>query len=358
MAVAVTLRNLTKKFGSTAAVDQLSLDIATGEFVTLLGPSGCGKTTTLRMIAGFIEPDAGEVLVDGRTLSAPGRVVRPEHRNMAMVFQGYALWPHMTVYQNIEYGVKLRGGRGDVRTRVLSMLDVVRMTPFADRYPGELSGGQQQRVALARALAVEPAVMLMDEPLSNLDASLREEMRIEIRRLHTAFGITTIYVTHDLVEAMVVSDRIVVMQHGRIEQVGTHEEIFNAPRTRFVAGFIGKTSFLPGVVDGDGCVLVGEQQLRLRVTAASPYQSGQAVTIALRPHNLQLSRSAHECKDDNVIPGTVVQEVFLGDTREYLIRLAGMETVVRVLHRPDERFEPAEEVFITVPAARCQIVPT
>ena len=247
----LVLIGLGKSFGTMPAVQDVSLTLQEGEFVSLLGPSGCGKTTTLRMIAGFISPTAGTIEMNGALLSAPNRVVAPEKRGMSMIFQSYAIWPNMTVAQNVAFGLKLRKLPADeLRSRLDRMLDVVQLGHLRDRYPAELSGGQQQRVALARAIVIEPEVLLLDEPLSNLDANLREEMRSEIRRLHDAFRITTVYVTHDQAEAMVTSDRIVVMNHGRIEQVDDPVSLYNRPKTRFVAGFIGRTNFLDGTVDG------------------------------------------------------------------------------------------------------------
>ena len=226
MSDGLALTGLTKRFGGTVAVDAIDLRIARGGFVSLLGPSGCGKTTTLRLIAGFLTPDAGEIRMGERVLSRGSDVVAPELRNMSMIFQSYAVWPHMTVAQNVAYGLRMRKvPREPARRRVMEALRMVRLDGMAERYPGELSGGQQQRVALARALVVEPQTLLLDEPLSNLDANLREEMRFEIRRLHDQFKTTTVYVTHDQVEAMVTSDRIAVMNAGRVEQFGTPEEI-------------------------------------------------------------------------------------------------------------------------------------
>ena len=213
----LALEGLGRQFGVSHAVQDASLSLRDGEFVSLLGPSGCGKTTTLRMIAGFIEPSAGRIVMNGQVLSQPGRVVPPERRGMSMIFQSYAIWPNMTVGENVAFGLQLRKlPRAEVTSRVRKILGVVHLDHLADRYPAELSGGQQQRVALARAIVIEPEVLLLDEPLSNLDANLREEMRFEIRRLHDEFRITTVYVTHDQGEAMVTSDRIVVMNAGRI----------------------------------------------------------------------------------------------------------------------------------------------
>src|SRR5574342_549742 len=252
----VTIKGLTKKYGDVAALEGLDLEVKPGELVSLLGPSGCGKTTTLRLVAGFLTPEDGEIWIGDRCLSSRAMVVPPERRRMAMIFQSYALWPHMTVAQNVAYGLRFKRGiaRSERDRRVREILKVVQLELFEFRYPGQLSGGQQQRVALARALVVEPEILLLDEPLSNLDANLREEMRFEIRRLHEAFGITTLYVTHDQAEAMVISDRIAVLNHGRVVQVGTAEELFEHPRTRFVAEFIGRTNLIDGVADGPGTV--------------------------------------------------------------------------------------------------------
>src|SRR5256885_6784852 len=244
----VVLKALTKRYGDVGAVDGLSLEVKPGELLALLGPSGCGKTTTLRLVAGFLATEAGEIWVGDRCLSSPASVVPPERRRMAMIFQSYALWPHMTVAQNVAYGLRFKRGpsRGDREARVREMLRVVQLAGYETRYPGELSGGQQQRVALARALVVEPEILLLDEPLSNLDANLREEMRFEIRRLHETFGNTTLYVTHDQGEAMVISDRIAVLKAGKVAQAGTADELYHRPRTRFVAEFIGRTNVLDG----------------------------------------------------------------------------------------------------------------
>src|SRR5216110_111451 len=255
----VTIKGLTKRYGDVAAVEGLDLRVEPGELVALLGPSGCGKTTTLRLVAGFLQPEAGEIWVGDRCLSTPTSVVPPERRRMAMIFQSYALWPHMTVAQNVAYGLRFKPdlSKADRGARAEEMLRVVRLAGYAGRYPGELSGGQQQRVAVARALVVEPEILLLDEPLSNLDANLREEMRFEIRRLHDTFQFTTIYVTHDQSEAMVTSDRIAVMNNGHIEQIDTPYVIYNCPLTRFVAGFIGRTNFIGAKREGDTIDLDG-----------------------------------------------------------------------------------------------------
>src|SRR5580693_7419050 len=256
--IKLALRGIGRRYGEFDAVRDVTLELQAGEFVSLLGPSGCGKTTTLRMIAGFIKPTAGTIEMNGVALSSTAHVVAPEKRGMSMIFQSYAIWPNMTVGQNVAFGLQLRKlGKAEIQERVDRILDVVRMKHLKDRYPAELSGGQQQRVALARAIVIEPEVLLLDEPLSNLDANLREEMRSEIRRLHDAFRITTVYVTHDQAEAMVTSDRIVVMNHGRIEQVDDPVSMYTRPKTRFVAGFIGRTNFLDGRLDGGSIAFPG-----------------------------------------------------------------------------------------------------
>jgi iron(III) transport system ATP-binding protein len=247
----LALRNVSRRYGTVEAVAGFSLDLAKGEFVSLLGPSGCGKTTTLRMIAGFVPPSEGTIEMDGQTISSPSAVVPPEKRRMSMIFQSYAIWPNMTVGENVGFGLQVRKlARAEIERRIDKILDVVQMRGLKDRYPAELSGGQQQRVALARAIVVEPEVLLLDEPLSNLDANLREEMRFEIRRLHDEFRITTVYVTHDQSEAMVTSDRIVVMNKGRIEQIDAPQVLYARPKSRFVAGFIGRTNFVEGKRQG------------------------------------------------------------------------------------------------------------
>ncbi|MDB5654090.1 MAG: transporter ATP-binding protein, partial [Tardiphaga sp.] len=247
----LTLTNLTKKYGDTVVVDQLNLNLRPGEFVSLLGPSGCGKTTTLRMIAGFVAPSAGGIEMDGQLMSSASASLPPEKRRMSMIFQSYALWPNMTVAQNVAFGLKIRKvSKDEIKRRVEQILKAVQLGHLAERYPNELSGGQQQRVSLARALVVKPEILLLDEPLSNLDANLREEMRNEIRRLHDEFAITSIYVTHDQSEAMTTSDRIAVMNRGRIEQIDDPQTLYGRPKTRYVAEFIGRSNILDGRQSG------------------------------------------------------------------------------------------------------------
>jgi iron(III) transport system ATP-binding protein len=353
----VTIRGLTKRYGDLAAVEALDLDVAPGELVALLGPSGCGKTTTLRLVAGFLEPEAGEIRVGDRLLSSPTGVVPPEQRKMAMIFQSYALWPHMTVAQNVAYGLRFgrRLDRAERDRRVREILRAVQLAGFEARYPGELSGGQQQRVAVARALVVEPEILLLDEPLSNLDANLREEMRFEIRRLHEAFGITTLYVTHDQAEAMVISDRIAVLERGRVAQVGTAEEIFERPATRFVAQFIGRTNLVDGVVSEPGVVV--HDGVRLRVATADA-KTGATVAVSIRPHAITLipGTNAHAAgADDNVLSGVVKRASYLGAGVDYEVDVAGV--TLRAAASAATRIMPGTEVALVIPIAACLPLP-
>ncbi|NKQ34979.1 MAG: ABC transporter ATP-binding protein [Chloroflexi bacterium] len=314
----LTLENVTKVFpgrggeGEVTAVDNISLDIAKGELVTLLGPSGCGKTTTLRMIAGFEFPNSGNIYLDGQEINN----LPPHKRDMSMVFQSYAIFPHLNVYENVAYGLKVaRLPKKEVQERVAKTLDLVELTGYEKRAPNQLSGGQQQRVALARALVMEPKVLLMDEPLSNLDAKLREQMRSEIRRIQQLINITSVYVTHDQVEAMTISDRIVIMNEGRIEQIGTPIEIYRHPQSRFVADFIGRANFIPGVVQSqqDGQLTVNLMGRTLEVAAAEDkYTEGTEVTVVVRPEMMVLNPAAGAHVD-----GIVRRASYLGDVVEY-----------------------------------------
>ncbi len=344
----VSIRGLHKRYGDVAAVDGLDLDVKPGELVALLGPSGCGKTTTLRVVAGFLSPDSGEVWVGDRCLSSPATVIPPERRRMGMIFQSYALWPHMTVAQNVAYGLRFNGvPRTEREGKVTEMLRVVQLAGYEQRYPGELSGGQQQRVAVARALVVEPEILLLDEPLSNLDASLREEMRFEIRRLHETFGITTLYVTHDQSEAMVISDRVAVLDQGRVAQIGTAEELFERPRTRFVAEFIGKTNLIEGTAERSDTFVRGP--LRLRVFDAN--LTPGPVVLSIRPHQIALgpaSLAPPSSAGENVLRATVLRASYLGDAVDYQVQLDGGDLVLRVAGPITRRFRPGDAVTLTV----------
>ena len=356
----VSLRGLTKKFTAAAAVDDLHLEIGDGEFVSLLGPSGCGKTTTLRLLAGFLQPDAGEICVDGNVVSSASLLVPPERRNMSMIFQSYAVWPHMTVAQNVAYGLKFKKlSKQEIDAKVSKLLGVVHLAELKDRYSAELSGGQQQRVALARALVVEPQILLMDEPLSNLDANLREEMRFEIRRLHEEFKITTVYVTHDQAEAMATSDRIAVLDRGRLVQFGRPAEIFDRPRTRFVAEFVGKANILTGRMDGAG-VLALEDGVAIRVNGAAAVSAASRVCVCVRPHNIVLvagEQAARDLADQgyNLFTGTVGRSIYFGDAVDYNIELPS-RTTLRVIAPPSQRFSAGQAIHAAVHPDHCVIV--
>jgi iron(III) transport system ATP-binding protein len=343
------LKGVSRRFGSFTAVESCSLALAEGEFVSLLGPSGCGKTTTLRMIAGFLPPTNGTIEMDGRVISSPGSSLPPEKRNMSMIFQSYAIWPNMTVAENVAFGLEVRRvSRAEIRTRVDQILDVVKMKALRDRYPQELSGGQQQRVALARAIVVQPTVLLLDEPLSNLDANLREEMRYEIRRLHDEFHITTVYVTHDQAEAMVTSDRIAVMHQGRMEQVDEPRALYARPRTRFVAGFIGRTNFLEGDVRGGDVAFDGFAVPVARFADTSMLRGH--VTFSLRPQSVHLHRQRPAVTDALSVAGAVIQRAYLGEYWDYTVRPAGSSLTLRVTARPHEVFEVDEKVWLELDA--------
>src|SRR3954452_7445180 len=334
----LVLRGLEKRYGEVAAVAGLDLELREGEFVSLLGPSGCGKTTTLRMIAGFIEPSAGTIEMDGIVLSSPSGALPPEKRQMSMIFQSYAVWPNMTVEQNVAFGLELRKlPREEVKKRVAEILDVVHMAHLSGRYPAELSGGQQQRVALARAIVIKPQVLLLDEPLSNLDANLREEMRFEIRRLHDEFRITTVYVTHDQAEAMVTSDRIAVMNAGRIEQVDDPHSLYTRPKTRFVAGFIGRTNFIDGARSGADVTFDGFSVKTALFERDVPSQG--KVVFSVRPHSMRLSDMPSTARDGcTSIAVVVVERAFLGEHWDYIVKPHDGALTLKVTTSPLDDF--------------------
>ncbi|HYM32677.1 MAG TPA: ABC transporter ATP-binding protein [Candidatus Cybelea sp.] len=344
----LALRGLGKRFGDFKAVDGVDLELAEGEFVSLLGPSGCGKTTTLRIIAGFFDPSEGTVEMNGAVLSSPSGSVPPERRNMSMIFQSYAVWPNMTVAQNVSFGLKLRRLPTDeVLRRTHEMLEVVQLNHLAERYPAELSGGQQQRVALARAIVIQPAVLLLDEPLSNLDANLREEMRFEIRRLHDEFRITTVYVTHDQSEAMVTSDRIAVMNQGRIEQVDAPHTLYTRPKTRFVAGFIGRTNFIDGRCDGSRVQFDGFAVPRVNVPGAQGLHGH--VTFSIRPHNLRLDALKPTVAEGAVaLEVRVLERAYLGESWDYVVSPGGGALRLKVAAPPSEIYRVGDEAWLSL----------
>jgi putative spermidine/putrescine transport system ATP-binding protein len=312
------LERLSKHFGATVAVQEVSLDVRDGEFIVLLGPSGCGKTTTLRMIAGFVAPSAGRVRIGGRDVTA----LPPWKRNAGMVFQSYALFPHLTVAQNVAFGLETRRvEKMQTQARVVEALRLVRLTGLAERLPRELSGGQQQRVALARALVIQPDVLLLDEPLSNLDAKLRETVRVEIRELQHKLRLTTVMVTHDQEEALIMADRLVVISEGAVRQVGTQHDLYERPADRFVAGFVGRSTLLPGKVVAPGRFQT-EGGLALACVDGAP---GPGV-IALRPERLALGAAAEGL--DNRLPGTVELVSYLGAVIDVHVRVSPADRIV------------------------------
>jgi spermidine/putrescine transport system ATP-binding protein len=351
---AVVLQGLGKSFGDVAAVRDVSLEIRTGEFLTLLGPSGCGKTTLLRMIAGFESPDAGQVLISGRDVTALPAYERPVNT----VFQQYALFPHRTVAGNVAFGLQMqRLGKAQIVERVEKALEMVRLGGLGDRRPSQLSGGQQQRVALARAVVLEPEVLLLDEPMAALDLKLRQEMRVEVKNLQERLGITFVFVTHDQEEALVMSDRIAVMNRGRVEQVGAPDALYDRPRTRFVADFLAVRNLLQATVVS---VSSGRASLRtpggvaLEASDDGGYRAGTKVWIGVRPERMRFveaeasERSAIHDDGDNRWPGTLEDEIYLGDRTEWHVRV-GEETVTvaesATVARARRRGEPVTVSF-------------
>jgi putative spermidine/putrescine transport system ATP-binding protein len=331
----IELESVSKRYGDFHAVRDFSLAIEQGELVVLLGPSGCGKTTTLRMIAGFVPVTSGRVRLGGRDVTN----LPPHRRNTGLVFQGYALFPHLTAAENVAFGLEMRKlPDAVVREKVARALKLVRLEGLGDRLPRQLSGGQQQRVALARALVIEPDALLLDEPLSNLDAKLREEVRVEIRQLQRALGLTTVMVTHDQDEALAMADRLVVMSAGAIQQIGTQRDLYERPRNRFVAGFVGRTNFLhgqlveAGVFRSDGGLTLRFDPAPAPSAVAGGSSSGERRALALRPERLALGASASAARA-NRVAGTVEFTSYLGAVIEYYVRLSSGE-ILRV-HTPN-----------------------
>ena len=354
---AVSLKNIVKRFGTFTAVEKTSLSIAEGSFTTLLGPSGCGKTTTLRMIAGLLDPSEGEIVIGGKRVND----VPIHKRNLGLVFQNYALFPHKSVADNVGFGLRYRNvPRADIARRVQQALELVQLPHVADRYPRALSGGQQQRIALARAIVIEPDVLLLDEPLSALDAHLREDMRVELKRIQQRIGVTTVFVTHDQSEALAMSDQIVVMSNGRVEQVGAPSEVYNTPASEFVARFLGASNILEGQClsrGPEGAELEVPVFGRVRVPAArAPHLPGEgAAKLVVRAEKLLLREAVPE---DGLIsaPATIETVDYQGQAARYFLR-AGAEQL-QAINMIDERpFAAGTEVHITIRPQDCAALP-
>ena len=349
----IQLQEVAKRYGDTVAVDGVSFGVERGEFLTLLGPSGCGKTTTLNMIAGFVTPTAGAIRIKDR----PVTDLPAYERDTGMVFQSYALFPHMTVFNNVAFGLRMRRQkRTDIQTRVGEMLERVRLTGLEKRYPRQLSGGQQQRVALARAMVMKPAALLLDEPLSNLDLKLREAMRVELKSLQRDLGITSVYVTHDQDEALAMSDRIAVMNAGKIEQVGSPETIYESPQSLFVATFIGATNLLQGAVTairGEQVQVKLESGKALLARQGQPLEVGEGVVVSIRPEKCRLT--LQQPSTDNSLAAKVTNTLVLGAELQYLLALEGGPTLTVKALNTDESVRPCpgEHVYVILPAHHC-----
>ena len=318
----VTITGVTKSFGNVTVLQEFNQKFEDGEFITLLGPSGCGKTTMLRLIAGFEKPSSGEIYIGDKLVSSEKQFLPPEKRGIGMVFQSYAVWPHMNVFDNIAYPLKIQKiNKNEIEERVNQVLKIVHLEQYKDRFPSELSGGQQQRVALGRALVAQPEILLLDEPLSNLDAKLREEMRYEIKEITKKLKITVIYVTHDQIEAMTMSDRIVLINKGEVQQVAPPQEIYSKPKNMFVANFVGKVDFIKGKVEGNKILLDNSNGQTLSNTSSFKGD----VVVAIRPENAILS-------DDGEITGKVYSKFYLGDCNDLRVEI-GNGNILRIIAR-------------------------
>ena len=334
----VTIRDVTKSFGTTQVLSLFNEVFQDGEFVTLLGPSGCGKTTILRMIAFFEKPTTGEIYIDDTLVSSEKVFLPPEKRGVGMVFQSYAVWPHMDVYQNVAYPLTIQKvDKHTVSDRVQKALDIVHLGKYKERYPNQLSGGQQQRVALARALVAEPKLLLLDEPLSNLDAKLRESMRFEIKEIQRKLGVTVVYVTHDQTEAMAMSDRVFLIHRGVVQQVGAPETIYQSPVNQFVANFLGKVDFFKGQ-SKDGVISLTDMDVKL------PYfgERKGAVEVAVRPENIRMSKSEGDFK------GTVTAAYYLGDTSDYRVQVGKASVRVITDGRDYRQYLVGDTVYLSM----------
>jgi iron(III) transport system ATP-binding protein len=356
----IEIKNLLKRYKKVVAVNHIDLEVNEGEMLTLLGPSGCGKTTTLRCIAGLETPEDGDIVIDGKPMLSEG-FIHSSQRGIGMVFQNYAVWPHMRVFNNVAYGLKIKKvSKKDIQERVLEVLELVGLEGLGERYPSQLSGGQQQRVALARALVGNPKVLLLDEPLSNLDAKLREKMRFEIKSLVKRMGITSVYVTHDQAEAMVISDRIAVMDSGDIVQVGTAQEIYKKPANKFVADFIGTMNFMSGEIvqtprDGDAvCVRTEFSEAVLcqtdSITQATP---GKEVFVSIRPEDVEVFTQPPQDKE-NLFKGVIAHKAYLGNFLYFFIDVNGTRIQAQVPHGLPQ--EEGQEVHLFLDPEKCMIL--
>jgi len=333
------LSHIYKKFGKVVAVGDFNIDVADGEFISFLGPSGCGKTTTLRMIAGFDKPTEGIITIGDREVSnaEKGFFLAPEKRGIGMVFQSYAVWPHMNVVDNVGYPLKIQNVPKEERLkRVMNMLELVHLKEYAERFPNQLSGGQQQRVALARALVAQPGLLLLDEPLSNLDAKLRESMRFEISAIQKELGITVIYVTHDQSEAMTMSDRIVVMSMGKVQQIGRPYDIYTNPANQMVADFIGLVNFIPAIAKGDRIFMQGSEN----ISFPNPKQIAGNAVLAVRPENITISKTG------GMVEGVMHHRFYMGDSVDYRIKVK--EQFIRVIQKGSDytAYHNGDKVFL------------
>ncbi len=346
----VELRQLHRRFGEVVALAGIDLDITSGEFVSFLGPSGCGKTTALRLVAGFDQPTAGQVLIEGKDVTG----VPPNRRDIGMVFQAYSLFPNMTAVRNVEFGLRVRKqGHDERRNRAVELLELVGLADAADRYPHQLSGGMQQRVALARALAIEPRLLLLDEPLSALDAKVRVQLREEIRRIQTRLGITTIYVTHDQEEALSISDRVAVLSQGRIEQIGTPAEIYGAPATPFVAEFVGTMNRVESTVSDPDAGAVDYDGVHLPVDAARGRTRGERVMVLVRPEIVSVEAAGTA---DGALAGEVVSHTFLGSVTRLRVLAGRSEWTADISGERAAALPVGSHVQVSFPAASAKLL--
>jgi len=364
----VRVSGLTKRYGDILAVDDLTMDFEKGTLTTLLGPSGCGKTTTLRCIAGLERPDKGEVAIGDATVFSRDTNVPPEKRMVGIVFQSYAIWPHMTVFDNIAFPLKIRhASKQEVEQKVKKVMDLVRLTGLNDRPATQVSGGQQQRIALARALVFDPEVLLLDEPLSNLDASLRDVVRVELREIQQSLGITTIYVTHDQVEALSISDKVVVLRAGKIMAVGSPKEIYTRPPNEFIASFVGKANILAGTIasipgtptarSGESRVVVETKfgNVNCHIHGAPQMKEGDKALIMIKPENVVVSGDGQQRKEENTFSGRVQFTSYLGAFTEVIVSIGG-EMIRIVKNSEDAAFEGGQAVSVAFPEHYCSLL--